>query len=201
VIISRRRFQRLAWSIALTSPFFLIACTSAMSTHDSSHSSDTSSQKKADLRFTTHNFAAYCFDTIGCKVLYDNAYEVRNEDGKISPPPHAEDYLTYLDASTLGISNFPPPALVTWRSRDGEAHEATVDIGEIFKDRRILHNVLEKDIPEDADTDGPAIILVVNDRTISVYMRAFIPLKEPTIPGNKYSSGRDDLMLAYSHTY
>jgi hypothetical protein len=169
-----------------------------MSTHDSSLSSDNSSQKKADLRFSTHNFAAYCFDTMACRVLYNNRYEARED--KLSLPL-TQEFFGRMDAVTLGVANFPPPAVVTWQSKDGMAHEATVDIGEIFKDQRILHNVLEKDIPEDADTDDPGIILVVNDRTISVYMRAFIPLKEPAIPGNEYSYFQDDLVLAYSHTY
>jgi hypothetical protein len=198
VIASRRHLQRLAWSIALTSPFFLIACTSAMPTHDSSHSSDTLSQKKADLRFTTHNFAAWCFDTLSCRVLYNNRYEARED--KLSLPL-TQEFFRRMDAVTLGIANFPPPAVVTWQSKDGVAHEATVDIGEIFKDQRILHNVSEKDIPEDAYVGPPGIILVVNDRTISVYMKAFIPLKEPRVPGNSNSDYRKDLVLAYSRTY
>jgi hypothetical protein len=169
-----------------------------MSTHDSSHSSDTSLQKKADLRFTRHKFAAYCFDTMACRVLYNNRYEARED--KLSLPL-TQEFFRRMDATTLGIPNFPPAAVVTWRSKDGLAHEAKVDIGEIFKDQRILHNVKEGDVMEDADVDSPGIILVVNDRTISVYMKAFVSLKDPAIPGDKYSSARYDLMLAYSHTY
>ena len=171
-----------------------------MSTSDPSHESGNRDENAALLRFTAHSFSAHCFDTIGYKVLYDNLYAVRRDDDEVSPPPRA-DYLSYLSASTVGIQNFPPPAIVTWRSKDGTPHKATVDIGDIFKDQRILHHVPAKDIPKDAYVDDPGIILVVNDRTISVYMRATIPLKEPSIPGNKYSDFRDDLILAYSHTY
>ena len=51
------------------------------------------------------------------------------------------------------------------------------------------------------DLGDPDIILEVNDRTINVYMRAFVPTRELQIPGNKYSGFRDDLILAWSRTY
>ena len=59
----------------------------------------------------------------------------------------------------------------------------------------------EKDIPERAYIMNPGVILVVNDRNISVYMRVSIPLNEPRVPGNKYSNYQSDLVLAYSHSY
>ena len=167
---------------------------------DPSHQPGTQARSDFPLKFKAHNFSAYCFETIGCKVLYNNRYDVRDADDKLSRPLTAE-YFSRLDATTLGIRNFPPPAVVTWRSKDGVLHQARIDIGEIFKDRRVLHNVAEKDIPERAYVGDPGIVLVVNDRTISVYMRAFIPLNEPAIPGNKYSYFQNDLVLAYSHSY
>lgn len=180
----------------LALPIFLSGCQSAMSTSsDSSHP-----RSDFPLKFKAHNFSAYCFETIGCKVLYDNRYDVRDGDDKLSRPLTAE-FFSRLDATTLGIRNFPPPAVVTWRSKDGVPHEARIDIGEIFKDRRVLHNVAEKDIPERAYIRDPDVVLVVNDRTISVYMRVSIPLKEPRVPGNKYSNYQSDLVLAYSHSY
>ena len=51
------------------------------------------------------------------------------------------------------------------------------------------------------DLGNPDILLEVNDRTINVYMRAFVPTRELQIPGNKYSRFRDDLILAWSKTY
>ena len=133
-------------------------------------------------------------------MLYNNRYDVRDGDVELSEPLTAE-YFSRLYASTLGIPNFPPPAVVTWRSKDGVPHQARIDIGEIFKDRRVLHNVAEKAIPERAYVGDPDIVLLVNDRTISVYMRAFIPLKEPRVPGRPLSNYRDDLVLAYTQTY
>jgi len=41
----------------------------------------------------------------------------------------------------------------------------------------------------------------VNDRTINVYMKAFVPTRVPQIPGNEYSHFRNELILAWSKTY
>ena len=167
---------------------------------DPSHQPGTQARSDFPLKFKAHNFSAYCFETKGCKVLYNNRYAARDGDDELSEPLTAE-FFARMDANALDIRNFPPPAVVTWRSKDGAPHEARIDIGEIFKDRRILHNVPKKDIPERAYVGDPGIVLVVNDRTISVYMRVSIPLNEPRVPGNKYSNYRDELVLAYTQTY
>ncbi len=99
------------------------------------------------------------------------------------------------------FDNFLPPAIVTWRSKDGTPHEAEVDIGEIFKDQLIRHKVPRQDISTKGSLPLPEIILEVNDRTINVYMRATIWLKEPRIPGNRLSNQQNDLIKAYSRTY
>ena len=67
------------------------------------------------------------------------------------------------------------------------------------KDQKVLHNVPKEDVL--GDLGNPDILLEVNDRTINVYMRAFVPTRELQIPGNKYSRFRDDLILAWSKTY
>lgn len=153
------------------------------------------------LKFKSHNFSAYCFNTIGCKVLYAGMYHVRKHEDEVSAPP-LPDYLNRLSASTISIDNFPPPAVITWRSLDGVHHEAKVDIGAIFKDQRVLHHVPEDQIPtETAAYDDANIILVVNDHTISVYMKTTIALKVPRDPTNRRSSSADEMTLAYTHTY
>lgn len=106
-----------------------------------------------------------------------------------------------LDASWGPFPNFPPPAKVTWRSKDGVSHEAMVDIGEIFEDQLIRHNVPREDISTEGSLPLPGIILEVNDRTINVYMRATIWTKEPQIPGNRLGNQRKDLIKVYSRTY
>lgn len=150
--------------------------------------------------FKGHNFGAHCFDTIGCKIFYADRYVVRDEETEVRASPKSADYFTDLSASHLDIPNFPSPATVTWKSKDGSRLEAEIDIAEIFKDRVIRHNVANEDLPTEtiATLDEPEIILVVNDRTISVYMRAAIFLKDT--PARK-SEIRDETILAFKRTY
>ncbi|MDR7136105.1 hypothetical protein J2X06_003323 [Lysobacter niastensis] len=154
------------------------------------------------LTFREHNFNAYCYGTIGCSVIYANqqqsAWSGRDE---VTPPPESPDYREEWQGTHAGIRNFPPPAEVRWRSLDGVAHEAKVDIGAIFKDQRVLHRVPESDYAEQSFGGSPDIILEVNDRTISVYMKAFVATINEQIPGNRYSYGREDLIMAWSRTY
>jgi hypothetical protein len=155
------------------------------------------------LWFVAHNFGAFSYSTYGCKVLYNNMLRVDDPDDvlQISSASIGSKYPENLDASYIGIANFPPPAKVTWRSKDGTPHEAAVDIGEIFKDRLIRHDVAREDIPETASIGPPDIILEVNDRTINVYMRARISLKKPRFPDRPHSNYQDDLIKVYTRTY
>ena len=162
----------------------------------------TTVQNEWPLRFEKHGFSARCYDTVGCKVLYNDFYHIKKAENEISPPPANDQYQeSWTKMPYGGIENFPPAAIVSWRTKDGVAHEEKVDIAGIFKDQKILHNVKEEEIPEGAKIASPDIILIVNDRTISVYMKAHIPLKQLAIPGNKYSDFKNDLILAHSHTY
>ncbi|WP_132142329.1 hypothetical protein [Luteibacter rhizovicinus] len=172
-----------------------------MSNTDHPHEAGSFRKNSFPLKFTDHNFSAYCFSTIGCKVFYHGRYDVEDRDDEVSSPLMGPDHLQHLDAVRVGIQNFPPPAIVSWRSKDGAYHEAKIDLDEIFKDRRIVHNVDERDIPDNASVADPDILLVVNDRTISVYMKAFIPLKHQRDPGNKYSALSHDAILVYAKTY
>lgn len=152
--------------------------------------------------FDRHNFGAYCYDTYGCKVLYNDRYVTSQDDNELRPSTASvgPDYLDNLDGGYLGIPNFPSPAVVTWRSKDGVPHEAHIDIGEIFRDEIIRHNVPRGDLPTEtiATLDAPDIVLVVNDRTISIYMRATVYLRDTS---TRRRDRRDDMILAFSQTY
>ena len=150
--------------------------------------------------FKGHNFGSHCFDTIGCKVFYANRYMVLDEEDRVAPSPKSVDFFAKLSASDLDIPNFPPPAVVTWKSKDGTPHKAEIDIAQIFSDRIIRHNVAKEDLPTEtiATLDNPDIVLVVNDRTISVYMRATIYLKDTA---TRKREMRDEMILAFSQTY
>lgn len=154
------------------------------------------------LRFRKHNFQSVCYNTIGCTVVYNRKYQTGHAPDRIAPPPRGPDYREAWGGVEIGIENFPPPAIVRWRSLDGEPHEATVDIGAIFADEKVLHHVPENEIPEGWAYDlRPDIYLEVNDRTIHVFMRAHIATKHPQEPGNRYSDFRSELVRAWTHTY
>jgi hypothetical protein len=158
---------------------------------------------KWPLKFTEHKFRLVCYSTQACEVWYAGVWS-----GRRKPQPPSSDYgPNYLDhilGGHTGITNFPGPAELAWRSMDGEEHEARIDIGEIFRDRVIRHNVPRDEVSEqpNGDTgDNPQIMLEVNDRTVRVYMRAFISTKHFRTPGNPYSDYRADLILVKTYHY
>ncbi|KPN16988.1 hypothetical protein AO715_02555 [Xanthomonas sp. Mitacek01] len=134
-----------------------------------------------------------------CSIFYSNLWH--NRDARPAREDVHPNALNATSAGHVGILNFPEPALVRWSSRDGTPFEVEVDIGDIFRDRLIRHQTPREDIKEGVSILNPDVLLEVNDRTINVYMRAFLPTKELQIPGNKYSGHRDDLVLAWSRTY
>ena len=94
------------------------------------------------LRFAKHNFEAYCYNTLNCKVVYDNFNFTPHFVDTPSPAPSSPNYrVAWNYASYLGIDNFPAPADVQWSSLDGVRHEAKVDMAEIFKDQLSWHKV------------------------------------------------------------
>ena len=155
------------------------------------------------LKFQGHYFSVSTYSTYGCRVLYAGMQRVDDAEDELqgSSERLGDMYPNNMTATMGPIPNFPPPAKVTWRSRDGTAHEADIDIGEIFKDQRIRHNVAREDASEPA-TDGiTEIILEVNDRTINVYTRTNIWLKKPRFPDQPLSNYRGDLIKVFSQTY
>jgi hypothetical protein len=70
-----------------------------------------------------------------------------------------------------------------------------------FKDERVLYKVPNSEIPDRSWGGEPGIVLEVNDRTINVYLKAFIATKNEKIPGNKNSYFRDDVIQAWTRTY
>lgn len=169
--------------------------------------SDTTDAQEASasmfpLRFHIHGFGVHCYNTLQCQVVYYGHDYTRLFGDKPSGPPPSADYRDHWPTATRhAIPNFPPPAEVRWTSRDGVQREAKVDIGTIFKDQLVLYHVPDSEIPYRSWGDDPNILLEVNDRTISVFMKAFIATKAEQIPGNKHSDFRDDVILAWTHTY
>lgn len=192
---------------ALAACLFLLSltgCTQAMSTTPVAQ--HTVNGNLLPLRFLRHNFEAKAYNTIKCSVLYDNhEFTPSATDAPTGRPPSADYRDRWNYAFYLGVRNFPEPAKVSWTSQDGTSHTATIDLAQIFKDERVLTNVPDDEFVPNMYPQGlfldPSIYLEVNDRTISVYMRALVPTQHRQIPDNEYSDARDDVIVAWTHTY
>ena len=150
--------------------------------------------------FSSHKFSAYCFDTLKCEVIYGRRYVAKHDEPS---PPLTGDILKNLNGNWIGIANFPPPARVSWIAKDGTPLEAEVDLGEIFKDQYVIYSpdLDINDVAIDRYFPVPGIFLVVDDRTINVYMKAMVFLLHPRVPGNRYSNMRHDHVLAFTKSF
>jgi hypothetical protein len=175
-------------------------CQPAMST-SSSTSAGQIVANEFPLKFENHNFEAHCYNATDCEVIYANTRQLEEESGQTVSPQNDTYKKNWGGAPHIGIRNFPGPAVARWTSVDGQMHEARVDLELVFKNNEILHEVPKQEIPDGAHIGDPTIILEINDRTINVYMKAFIPTKEEQTPGNKHSYFVNDLVLAWSKTY
>lgn len=90
---------------------------------------------------------------------------------------------------------------MAWTSIDGEKHEADVDVASIFRRQVVLHSVPRGDMDGSVRPESPAIIVVVNNRDLLVYMRPFIWLRKRRVQGDPYSQFNNDLVLAYKKTF
>lgn len=159
------------------------------------------------LKFRHYDFGVRCYNTLRCKVIYNNYCFTRLYLDTPSGAPPREDWRDSWSAGHDGGYEFGSPAEVEWISLDGIEHQASVDVGELFKDRLVRHNVPRDAILETwlaAKAVNPLsvdVLMEVNDRTISVYTRALVFTEEPQVPGNPRSGSRDDLILIWTHTY
>lgn len=153
------------------------------------------------LWFVRHRFGSSCFSVQRCVIDYAG---LRKESSS-SPRPSIDSLGFPLEKILYGshsaIRNFPGPADVEWVTMDGTRLRASVDFATIFEDRMVRHHTAREDIPDQVYIPDPDIVLVVNDRTIDVYMRAWIPLKEPKFPGRPHSNFNYEAILVSSETY
>ncbi len=152
------------------------------------------------LFFKRHLFGAVCFDTLSCEVMYDGQdHGTATETPSANTIP-AQRYNALMVARYGDLANFPGPAKLRWRTKDGSEHTVEIDFAEIFSDSLIRHSVPREDISEGVSMGFTHVLLEVNDRTVNVYTRTMIPTKREQIPGNKYSFFRDELIKVYSYT-
>lgn len=183
-----------------------LAMAAAMTVASGCHSRIKSSHMKSKVEdgvlkipFYDHSFGASCFNTLRCRVLYENAYIVNS--GSPSDPFTERDRQN-LSSGWLNL-DFPSIVRVTWTSKDGNSHDETINLGEIFRSRLVRYpdDLDVNDVKISVPPSPPGIILVVEDRSIRVYMKAWISLLRPRFPGRKYSDFRHDPVVAYSQTF
>lgn len=156
------------------------------------------------LWFPWHRFGAYCFDTQRCEVRYAE-FQHGGPDEKLQPSVESFDrpIEKILSAGWGPYPNFPSPAEVVWTSLDGTSLTASVDIAKIFSDRLVRHTVSREDILESSYIPYPGIILVVDDRAISMYMSTWLPLKKSPSqdPESREGTVHTEVVLVHTETY
>lgn len=202
-------FKPLALAAALLSPACASAPTAGGTSMDATPTIPSYMQpvKEWPLRFKTHSFSVVTYDTWGARVLYGGM--IRREDAddvlQRSSASYGPDWQRNWGGTFSGIRNFPSPAKLDWRSKDGTRHQAEIDIGDIFADEVIRHPVSRDEmaaLPDGEYRSDPAIILEINDRTVRVYMKAYIALREQIeINGVMRNRSRREAVLVRTYTF
>lgn len=163
-------------------------------------------RKTWPLRFDSFAFDARCYHTLRCVVVFAKAHQILEKD-QIGPSgePYAPDWKDHWTAgfNILAEDVFPPPAKIRWTAMDGVERTVEVDLEKLFPECLILHNAREDEVVDGWGLEHRHvdILLEVNDRTINVYMRAWVALKQRRDPADRMSDDLRDLMLAWSKTY
>jgi hypothetical protein len=169
------------------------------------------------IRFYTHSFSAACFNTLACSFLYNNyQFGTQKKDwtGQVferpSGPPPDDRRVLWSRENIITPKNgktFPGPVELAWTSLDNTQFQVSVDLDFLFKDRMVLHNVSREQVKEtwlrslSREPVTPAILVELDDRTVSVYMKALIATEKEQVPGDPYTQKRIDPVLAWKHTY
>jgi hypothetical protein len=169
------------------------------------------------LRFHTHTFGGWCMNTRACSIIYDGfqfgnrKYGVFGEpvDFPAGPPP--EDWQKFW-RGLKGIfsddgNTFPGPIVIEWASLDGEGHNVSIDLDEVFPERLVLHSLSREEVRKpwletlSIQPVVPDILLQVDDHVIRIYMRTLLVAGSVDDPVNPDGYLRDDLILAWERTY
>lgn len=198
--------QRPPWPAAtFASPLLLIAlqgCASPMTTENATypppgHFPATKNRlKDGPFRFWRHNFSAYCFSAWGCRVTY-GPHRVLDQPETHYFQPAPPGYLTRLGGGYVGIQNFAGPVTLDWRAADKTPLHYELDFNRLFADGLIRHNAPMDLVDPNASVPDPDIVVEVNDRTVRVYMQAFISLTAPRVPGNRHSNYVSENVLVF----
>jgi hypothetical protein len=156
---------------------------------------------KKVLKFSTHDFGILCYGGItNLNLVYGGSGHnlCIKSPGREKLPSDETRVPGFLSGS---YPAFAGPVEMEWNARDGTHLTHTIDLDEVFKDRVVLHTADSARIYEAKPISGgePTIIVEVNDRTVSVYMKVSLQLvrADPTDTGRDRST---HFTRAYSKT-
>jgi hypothetical protein len=161
---------------------------------------ETMNRQPKPTSFRHHAFSAKCANTRSCRVLYAGRFQIDEPDGG-RVLPNIDDVIASVRHAQIGIHNFPGPVVVSWQTLDGTVREASVDLSKIFKSRVVLHAEPVHEVDDDGVHGEPTILVVVNDRTVQVYMQSMVYLRKAMPDDGKPYKTRHDSVLAYSESY
>lgn len=153
----------------------------------------------AELKFKTHDLNIQCYSASNMKLEYAGN-EFHLFEGKVSKEKTPADENRYPNGKSGSYNAFAGPVNLKWRSRDGSQHATTINLDEIFKDRKVLHKEDPSKIymPMPITGNEPTIIIEINDRTVNVYMFVAIQLVSANTTKRDESDNRT---LAFSKTF
>lgn len=153
------------------------------------------------LSFKTHDLRVEIYSASDLKLVYAGSAHLLSP-GEIARDKTPQDDIKYWGGTSGSYVAFAGPVQIDWRSRDGIQRSCSLNLDEIFKDRRVLHSEDPTRLyrPMPITGNEPTIVIEVVDRTVNVYMFAALQLV-PADPAAVRREEREHRTLAYSKTF
>ncbi|MBI1773013.1 MAG: hypothetical protein HYR68_11835 [Burkholderiales bacterium] len=150
------------------------------------------------LKFSKHDLNIQAYSASDVEVLYAGTPH-KLSAGKLAPAKTEKDQNKFPNFKSGTYVTFAGPVDVKWSAADGSKLAASLNLDEIFKDRRVLHTDDASRLYKADPVAGghPTIIIEVNDRTLNMYMLVTIRLEKDATTREHH----DHRTLAYSKTY
>ncbi|WP_394540121.1 hypothetical protein PRJ39_06080 [Lysobacter enzymogenes] len=173
-------------------------------------SADRPSEAPWPLTFDSFSFGSRVYNTLHCNIIFQNQqHALPRELSRPSGVPKFADWKERWTGSFLIVPDeMPPgPVQIQWASLDGAEHSIEIDlIQDVFPGQVILHQVPREEVWElwSSARAGhtPDILLEVNDRTVTVYMRSVIYTRIWEGKGDEARRvAHDKLIQAWTRTF
>ncbi|MGO1073410.1 hypothetical protein [Lysobacter sp. CA199] len=160
------------------------------------------------LTFDSFSFGSRVYNTLRCSILFNNyQFALDDELDVPSGEPRSADWKDHWTAShNVFFDDAAPGSVeVRWMPLDGVERTAEIDlIEEVVPNRIVHHNVSKAEVNEDwarFDKVHPELLMEVNDRVITIYMKARILTNSSRDPERPNLRSRNELVQVWSKTY